>query len=164
MASLWNRSLVILQDAREPGRLREAGLRRDRQAPRWRLPARLHAQAASLNGATGDRTAWVQGSLRGPYSDVPLSIPRMSAAASAPTLRLAEVSPSCALIAFNSRMFLSPTIVPERSTTLGYTLCGYVGWEWGYANFRERRKGEVCRIPLLGTSVNRAEKKGRSLE
>jgi GNAT superfamily N-acetyltransferase len=56
------------EDAREPGRLREAGLRGDRQAPRWRLPARLHAQAASLNGATGDRTAWVQGSLRGPYS------------------------------------------------------------------------------------------------
>jgi hypothetical protein len=100
--------------------------------------------------ATGPRGS--KGPLEGPTPTC------CSGAASASTLRLAEVSPSCALIAFNSRMGLSPTIVPERSTTLGYTLCGCVGWEWGYANFRELRTGEVRRIPLLSTWVNKGKK------
>src|SRR5215204_408923 len=42
-------------------------------------------------------------------------MPRPSAAATASTLRLAEVSPSCPLIAFNSCMVLRPTSPPEPS-------------------------------------------------
>jgi hypothetical protein len=38
------------EDARELGRLRQAGLRGDRARTRRGLPARLHAQAASLMG------------------------------------------------------------------------------------------------------------------
>jgi hypothetical protein len=38
------------EDAREPGRLRQAGLRGDRARGRQRLPARVHAQAAKLMG------------------------------------------------------------------------------------------------------------------
>src|SRR5215204_7098053 len=40
-------------------------------------------------------------------------MPRPSAAATASTLRLAEASPSCPLIAFNSCMVLGPTSPPE---------------------------------------------------
>src|SRR5215207_6679996 len=43
------------EDARELGRLRQAGLRGDRARARRGLPARLHAQAASLMGLVANQ-------------------------------------------------------------------------------------------------------------
>src|SRR5829696_9209167 len=50
-------------------------------------------------------------------------MPRASAAATASTLRLAEVSPSCPLIAFNSCMVLGPTTSPPEHPTPPGPLC-----------------------------------------
>src|SRR5918994_7948003 len=57
-------------------------------------------------------------------SRVPLSIPKLFAAATASTVRLAEVFPSCSLIAFKSCRVLSSTSTSKYSTPQRATLCG----------------------------------------
>jgi hypothetical protein len=79
------------------------------------------------------------------------------AAATASTLRLAEVSPSCSLIAFSSCMVLSPTTLlpsgywtpPGYMLSAGASSCG---------------TGGVCvllRIPVPRTPVNKGKRRGR---
>ena len=71
-------------------------------------------------------------------SRVPLCIRRLLAGACASTLRLAEVSPSYLLIAFNSCMVLSPTMTIALrilDATKVHALCGCAVWDQGYAYF-----------------------------
>ena len=108
------------------------------------LPGRCGAVGVRLQVSGPDQILHA-----GAYSCVSLCIPRLLAAATASTLRLAEVSPSCSLIAFSSCMVLLPTmILPSGYWTLpGYMLCGCVLWDHGYANFREFQFRDCLIIP-----------------